>query len=350
MNILVTGGAGFIGSHIVDRLIEHGYNVVVLDDLSTGSFDNLPAGDLLKEKKIVHYPVMCGCVPFVESCQDIAYPHNCLCGGIKTKEAQVEFIHGDIATFDFDTLGKIDVIFNLAYRARIQPSIIDPVEAHRTNALGALRVFNFARKNDIPVVHSSSSSIYGLEEELEDSIDETAGIHIKSPYALQKWTNEHYLELFAKLYGLKSIALRYFNVYGERQLVSGPYSTVIGIFLDQYEKGKPFTIVGDGEQRRDFTYVKDVVDANIKAMNFLIAPNNNLPDFDVFNIGTETNYSINELADLIDPDHPSETLEERPGEARETLANNSKACRELGWKPKTNLKDWIASQVNQSSG
>ena len=347
MKILITGGCGFIGSHLVEELIQHGHDIFVLDNFSTGKMENLPASDLLEKNDVVRYPAP-GEMKFVESCEDFADPHTCTCNGVEMLESTVQIKKADMATFDFESLGAVDVVFNLGARARIQPSIQDPVESAMTNDLGSLRVFDYARKCGAVVVHSSSSSIYGVQEALEEPMDEGCDKNIKSPYALQKLHNEDYLELFNKLYGLKSVALRYFNVYGERQLVSGPYSTVIGVFLEQKKQGKPFTIVGDGTQRRDFTYVKDVVDANIKAMELLLQ-DEYMEEMEAFNIGTGTNYDINELAEMIDPDNTTETLPDRPGEAKETKADIDKAVNVLGWTPKHNLKDWL-SRTNQSSG
>ena len=257
MKALVTGGAGFIGSNLVDRLIKDGHEVYVLDNFSTGKKENV------NEKAVI--------------------------------------IQADIETVDFATMGSFDVVFHLAALARIQPSIADPVLFHRTNVLGSLRLFKAAVDWNARVVFSSSSSIYGDADilpvgELEDSAP-------ASPYALQKLICEQYLKLFADLYGLQAIALRYFNVYGERQITAGAYAAVVGIFMAQHAAGVPFTIVGDGEQRRDFTYVGDVVEGNVKAAT-VPARDTGRPNFEVVNIGTGNNTSMNELAAAISQEHP----------------------------------------------
>ena len=289
MRILVSGGAGFIGSHIVDALVEE-HEVFILDNFSTGKLENL--------------------------------------------NPKAHLIEGDIRDFNFDTLGEVNVIFHTAALARIQPSIKNPSESNMTNVYGSLRVFNYARRCGAKVVFCGSSSVYGLEESFIKPIKETDPTTPKSPYALDKLVCEKYLELFAQLYGLKYTILRYFNVYGERQLVDGAYATVIGIFLKQLKDGQPFTIVGDGNQRRDFTYVKDVVKANL-LVGFSDVTG-------TFNIGTGTNLSVNELADLIDKKHPRVHLPERQGEAREVLADITKALA-LGWKPTINIQEWITN-------
>lgn len=287
--ILVTGGAGFIGSHVVDALIKDNHEVWIVDNLSRGSVNNL--------------------------------------------NSQAKFIKADIENFDFDSLPKIDIIFHLAALARIQPSIIDPLPSTLVNVFGSVRVFDYARRVGAKVVFSGSSSVYGLKETEIDAIAETKPTTPQSPYALDKLTCEAYLDLFSRLYGLKYVILRYFNVYGERQILEGAYATVIGIFLSQLKNNQPFTIVGDGNQRRDFTHVSDVVRANLLAAFGGV-------EGGVFNIGTGTSWSINQVAGLINKDHPVEFIPERPGEAREVLANNSKAL-QLGWKPTIKLNEWI---------
>lgn len=283
--VLVTGNLGFIGSHLTDALVKE-HEVLAIDNESTGKIENLnPKAFFMKE---------------------------------------------DITTFNFDYLPKVDVVFHVAALPRIQPSIINPQESHLHNAFGSLRVFDYARKCGAKVVFSSSSSVYGKSELMND---EANLLNPGSPYALDKLYSEQALELFKKLYGFKYTALRYFNVYGERQLTEGAYATVIGIFLKQLKEGKPFTITSDGEQRRDFTYVKDVVRAN------LLAGFGNAEG--IINIGTGTNWSINEVADMVSKTHPREYLPERPGECRKTLANNSKAFSLLGWESTINLPEWI---------
>lgn len=289
---LVTGGAGFIGSHLVDALIERGYDIVVLDNLATGSMENVNSGAI--------------------------------------------FVSGDIRTYDFSSLGEFDGIFHLAALARIYPSIVDPVTTDSVNVHGTLRVFDFARKIKAKVVFSSSSSIYGTQEVLPSKEDATPDI--RSPYSLQKMICEKYLDLFHGLYNLQYAALRYFNVYGERQLMSGGSATVIGIFLRQYSNGEPFTIIGDGKRRRDFTYVRDTVEGTIKAME------HSLPAL-ICNIGRGMSYSIEEIAGMISQAHPIRYLPMRPGEYHETRADTRRARELLHWEPTMCIQDWIQAHL-----
>ena len=292
MKVIVTGGAGFIGSHLVDELIFQGHEVAVIDNFSTGLKENL-------NPKAVLY-------------------------GLDISKDDLSVV---------DTAG-VEVIFHLAARARIQPSIIDPEESHRHNVLGALRIFKLAADIGAKVVHSSSSSVYGVVTDMpEGGVTESHQLAPKSPYALQKLMDEQYLELMGTLYGLKWVAMRYFNVFGERQIKNGAYSTVIGTFLDQKEKGEDMTIVGDGEQRRDFTYVKDVVKANI------MCATSDAVNGQIFNIGTGKNYSINDIAAFIGG--PTVNIPARPGEAQITLANNTKAKELLTWSPTVTVKEWL---------
>lgn len=324
---IVTGGAGFIGSHITDALVKEGFNVVVLDNLSTG------------------------------------------------KRAQVnkgaKFVRADIRN-----LKKIkphfkdaDVVFHLAARARIQPSIKDPVSAFDHNVAGTLNVLLAARDAGVRrVVFSASSSSYGDQDTLP--LYEEMSPNFKNPYALTKYVGEELCRLFSNLYGLETVSLRYFNVYGPRQLLSGAYATVIGIFLKQAKSGKPLTIVGDGEIQRDFTHVYDVVRANLAAAKL-----SKVCKGEVINIGTGHNYSINQVASIIlapgaaqsatmggtqgrtlaaansDPtvilasafkNNRAIYVSSRPGETRRTLANNSKARDLLGWRPAISLEDGLA--------
>jgi len=182
-------------------------------------------------------------------------------------------------------------------------------------------------------VFSSSSSVYGNVEQLPTP--EGHSLNPMSPYALHKLVGEQYCKLFSELYGLETACLRYFNVYGERQLLEGAYCLVMGIFTQQLLNGEPMTINGDGENRRDFTYVGDVVDANVRCMNYPLELNG-----DVFNIGNGDNRSVNQIADLLSFD--GERLYREPViEPKETLADNSKARKVLGWKPTNKIEDWI---------
>lgn len=300
MKLLVTGGAGFIGSNLVDELVRQKHQVLIIDNLSTGKKEYLnPA--LFKK------------------------------GGVNKK---AKFFKKDIRNYKSikPLFRDIDCVFHLAAQPRIQPSIINPAESFDNNVLGTFNVFLAAKENRVKkLVYSASSSAYGDQKKLP--LTEDMVTNCKSPYALFKYIGEEMARLFFQLYGLPIVCLRYFNVYGERQSVEGAYSTVLGIFLKQKKEGKPLTIVGDGNQRRDFTYVKDVVRANILAMKSEKAVGH------LINIGSGCNYSVNEVAKIIDKNHIF--ISPRPGESRVTLADISKAKRLLGWQPKTKLADWL---------
>jgi UDP-glucose 4-epimerase len=280
---LVTGGAGFIGSHVVDALLEAGHEVVVVDNLSTGKQENL--------------------------------------------RAEAETHISDIRVMSKDRLlPAVEYVFHLAALARIQPSIDKPLEAHSVNLTGTLEVLEYCRRVGAKIIFSGSSSIY---ESAEGWTDEYAPKDPKSPYSLQKWMAEEYIELYGRLYGLDYTILRYFNVFGERQILDGAYAAVVGIFLDQRAKGQPLTITGTGEQRRDFTYVKDVAQANVQAMGWERRP---------YNIGTGKNYSINEIAEFVGG--PVKHIPGRQGEVMATLANTG-AANAAGWEPNTDIQEWI---------
>lgn len=283
---IVTGGVGFIGSHLVDALIEQDHEVTVIDNLSTGS--------------------------------------------LKNKNRHAKFYQADIRDkIWWNILQPVDYVFHLASLARIQPSISNPLESNDVNLNGTLNILEYCRKEKAKLIFSSSSSIYAGDTlpTKEDDNKEP-----KNPYALQKWICEQYIELYGELYDMDYTILRYFNVYGERQILDGAYAAVVGIFLDQKRKAQPLTITGDGEQRRDFTYVKDVVEANLMAMKW---------DREAYNIGRGENYSINQIAGFVGGE--KKYLRRRIGEVAETLADNSKAVK-AGWKSKVDIKEWINGQ------
>ena len=293
MKYVVVGGAGFIGSNIVDKLVEQNHEVVVIDNLSTGKRENI------NPKVKLEYI-------------DISDP--------KQDKNMTEVMKG------------ADSVFLLAAKARVQPSIENPVEYETNNTIGTLNVLKCASDAGVRrVVYSASSSAYGNTEKLPSV--ESDPVNPLSPYGAQKYYGEVMCKMFSEVYGLETVSLRYFNIYGERQNVGGAYAMVIGIFADQKLKGEVMTINGDGEQRRDFTYVGDVVNANI-----LASQSEKVGNGEVINIGNGDNRSINEIADMIGDNKVNVAPVIEPPE---TLADNSKARELLGWEPKGNIDTWI---------
>lgn len=287
---LVTGGAGFIGSNLVDELVKRGDQVIIIDNLTTGKKENInPAAEF-----------------YQADIRNLAQ--------IKPLFAGAEYV------------------FHLAAFPRVQPSIEDPLTANDINLNGTLNVLAAARAAGVKkVIYSASSSAYGNQEKMP--LTEEMPARPLSPYGLQKYVGELYCRLFSEIYNLPTVSLRYFNVYGKRQAVEGAYCLVMGIFVRQRLAGEPLTIVGDGEQRRDFTSVIDVVQANI-----LAAESDKAGKGEVINIGRGSSYSVNELARLIGG--PTVNLPPRL-EPKETLADNSLAKKLLGWEPKVDLPDWL---------
>ena len=293
MKCLVTGGAGFIGSNLVDRLIDDGHEVVVIDNLSTGKKENINPKASFYER-------------------DLTLKNEWL------------------------MFRNVDVVFHMACLARVQPSIENPLLYHDKNVNGLVNVLEACRKHNVKrIVFSSSSSIYGDAEQVPTT--ENCRLNPMSPYALHKLIGEQYCKLYSELYGIDAVSLRYFNVYGNRQPTEGAYCLVMGIFAGQRLNGEPMTIRGDGENRRDFTYVGDVVEANV-----LAATDDEIFNDDircrVFNIGNEDNRSVNQIADLIGGDRINIDPVIEP---KETLSNSNKAKEMLGWKPTGNLEEWI---------
>ena len=291
--MLVTGGAGFIGSNLVDQLILEGNEVHVIDNFISGKKENC------NEKAIYH----------------------------KLDVSIVEHIDKLEKIFE-----DVDTIFHCAALARVQPSIVNPLKYEVNNTLGLMNVLKAAA--DVKVrrlVYSASSSAYGPTDNLPSK--ESNPINPISPYANQKYYGELCCRMFSEVYGLETVSLRYFNVYGERQNLGGAYATVVGIFINQILKGKPLTINGDGSQRRDFTYVKDVVNANI-----LASSSSKVGSGEVINIGSGKNISINELADMFG----TEKKYMKPvNEPFANLADISKAKELLNWEPLKDLDSWI---------
>jgi UDP-glucose 4-epimerase len=294
MKCLVTGGAGFIGSNIVDKLLELGHEVVVIDNESSDA----------------HH----------------AFYWNALSDNYKLDVCDYDKIR---PLFD-----GVDYVFHLAAEARIQPAIINPLKAVKTNTLGTATVLQCAREANVKrVVYSSTSAGYGKNDipNVETQPDDCL-----NPYSVSKVSGEKLCSMYYELFNLETIILRYFNVYGPREPMKGQYAPVIGIFKRQKNSKEPLTIVGNGEQRRDFTHVFDVVNANILAATTKLSSE---VLGTVFNIGTGTNYSINEISKFYD--HDSVNVSPRPGESKETLANNSKAVKFLSWQPKEKLNEYF---------
>ena len=295
--VIVTGGAGFIGSNLVDRLIEEGIEVIIFDDLSTGKEENI-------NPKAEFYNV------------DIS------------KLRQGTTLYRGI----IDKVNGADTIFHLAALARVQPSIDNPIPFNDVNISGTLNILCLAKDINVNrVVYSASSSCYGNNENFPTP--ETEPTNPLSPYGLQKYVGEQYCKMFSEVYGLDTVSLRYFNIYGERMNLEGAYCLVMGIFAKQMLDGKPLTITNDGNQKRDFTYVGDAVNANI-----LAARHNDKLNGESFNIGNGKNFSINEVADLMGGE---KTYGEKRIEPYQTLADNNKARKILGWNPEGDLPTWI---------
>ena len=289
---LVTGGAGFIGNHIVSKLIDSGDEVVVIDNFST-------SGNKVNTKA------------------------KALNIDISERSSRLELC---------EAMEGVDTVFHCAALARVQPSIENPQKYHKVNVDGTFNILLSARDSGVRrVVYSASSSAYGDQKTMP--LVESMPTAPMSPYGLQKLIGEQYCSVFSTCYGLETVSLRYFNVYGEGQSVGGSYATAIGIFLKQKEDRSNLTITNDGEQRRDFTYVGDVADANL-----LASTSEKVGAGEVINIGKGCSYSMNEIADFIGGE--KEYIGERL-EPRETLANNSLARELLGWDPKVDVKEWL---------
>ena len=294
MKAIVTGGAGFIGSHLVDRLLGEGHQVTVLDDLSTGRPENL--AHLAGHTNLRFHRV------------DVAEPIT-----IRPHFERAEWV------------------FHLAALADIVPSIKQPLRYHRANVDGTVAVLEAARSAGVRrFVYAASSSCYGIPEQFPTR--ETAPMRLMYPYALTKFLGEQYVLHWNKVYKLPSVSLRLFNVYGPRARTSGVYGAVLGVFLAQKVAGKPLTVVGDGTQTRDFTFVTDVVDAFLRAAESEF-------DGEVFNVGSGSTYSINHLVTLLGGEVVH--IPKRPGEPDCTFADSTRISRMLGWHPKVRFEEGV---------
>ena len=223
-------------------------------------------------------------------------------------------------SFDFDS--RVNVIFHLAALPRVGPSFINPKQVCDVNVNGTQNVLEYAREHKIPMIYAGSSSFWG-------------GVY-KNPYTFSKWQGEELCKMYEKIYGLNVTICRFYNVYGDFMSTEGEYKLALSIFLEQYQNGKPLTITGDGEQRRDFTHVDDIVDAMVKVVEL-----NKWGS--VYELGRGKNHSINEVVDMFGSDRVY--IDEIPGEVRETLCRSELARKKLKWNPKINLEDWIREKL-----
>ncbi len=277
MRVLVTGGAGFIGTNLIKRLLSDGHKVVSLDNYSNGLEEN--------EQK--------GCQYF----------------GVDISE---------VVDYNF-FITKPDVVFHLAALPRIQPSFDKPAHTFYANVMGTQNVLEWARRDNIPVVYAGSSS--------------SNGDKFANPYTLSKSQGEQLVELYSKVYHLPTTICRFYNVYGPHQLTEGDYCTLIGIFETLYKEGKPLTITGDGEQRRDFTHVDDIVDG------LILAAGDNSGE--TYELGRGKSYSVNEIAAAFGENYPTKYIDGRRGEMRKTLCKDTKAKDVLDWYPEKDVLDFI---------
>ena len=294
MKAVVTGGAGFIASHLVDRLIADGHSVRVLDNFSTGRPENL--AHLARDPRLSLERVDISSEPRLQS-----------------------------------LVAGADWVFHLAALADIVPSMERPMDYHRANVDGTMAILEAARQAGVGrFLYAASSSCYGIPDEYPTP--ETAPPRPQYPYALTKLLGEQCVLHWSQLYRLPAISLRLFNVYGPRSRTSGTYGAVFGVFLAQKLKGLPFTVVGDGTQSRDFTFVGDVANAFVAAAQSTITG-------EVFNVGTGAPVSVNRLVELLKGDVVH--VPKRPGEPDCTHADIGKIQRQLGWRPKVSIEEGV---------
>jgi len=294
MKTLVTGGAGFIGSHLVDRLLEDGHDVTVIDNLSTGRLSNLD--HVRKHPRLVVH------------------------------EADVAALEKIAPLFK-----GIDWVCHLAALADIVPSVSNPQAYYHANVSGTFCVLEASRRAGVRrFIYAASSSCYGIPDVYPTP--ETAPIRPQYPYALTKYLGEQLTHHWHHVYGLPTVSLRFFNVYGPRSRTSGTYGAVLGVFLAQKLARRPFTVVGDGTQTRDFTFVSDIVAAIVTAAASNAAG-------EIFNVGSGGTYSVNRIVELLGGDVVH--IPKRPGEPDCTFADISKIKKTLAWAPSVSLENGI---------
>ena len=294
MKVLVTGGTGFVGTNLIKKLLKDGHEVVSVDNYSSGFKENHQVGCLYHD-------------------YDLSSQHTL-------------GIYVDHGSYPSWREVEYDVIFHMAALARIQPSIKNPYKTIFNNFVSTLNILELARQNNTRFVYAGSSSVHhGLFE---------------SPYAWSKFSGEDLCKLYSNVYNMDTSICRFYNVYGPHQIEKGTYATLLGIFEKQYREGNPLTIVGDGEQRRDFTHIDDIIDGVVKSSKQPFRG-------EIFELGRGVNFSINEIADMFGEDYPKEYIEQRPGEYDVTLCDYTLANKVLGWKPTRNIKDYIKSKINE---
>ena len=290
--VIVTGGAGFIGSHVVDTLIKQGIEVIILDNLSTGKKENI--------------------------------------------NPKATFIECDL-TKDKPLFRDVDVVFHLAATPQVQYSMENPTDNNNIDSL--INILELSKKSGVKrFIFSSSSSVYGNPNYVP--INENHPTNPLSPYALHKLVGEQYCKLYSEVYDLDTVCLRHFNAYGDRMPNKGAYRSVISIFKEQHSKKQPLNIVNDGEQRRDYVHVDDIVNANILCANSTKKLNG-----DIFNVGTGKSYSVNEVADMFGGE---KQYGEKRIEPKNSIAENAKIVLDLNWEPKNKLETWISTYIEQN--
>ncbi len=298
MKALVTGGAGFIGSHLTELLIAEGHSVTVIDNYSTGRPDNLKH---LQGK-----------------------------GDLKVVNADINDVEKTAPLYE-----GMDWVFHLAALADIVPSMERPGDYHRANVDGTFQVLQNAAKSGVKkLVYAASSSCYGIPDVYPTP--ETAPARPQYPYALTKYVGEQYVMHWGQVYRLPVVSLRLFNVYGPRSRTSGTYGAVFGVFLAQKIQAKPYTVVGDGQQSRDFTFVADVAQAFYEAARSDVSG-------EMMNVGSGSHYTVNRLVQLLGGDVVH--IPKRPGEPDKTFADTAKIRSRISWRPKWSFEDGVAEMI-----